>query len=45
MVVSKLDTADVVGQYPSISHDTRIQAVYEKLEERADKKNPSTDLV
>ena len=40
-----LVTADVVGLYPSIPYDTGLQALYEKLEERADKKIPSTDLV
>ena len=38
-------TADVVGLYPSNSHDACLQALYEKLEERTDKKIPSTDLV
>ena len=40
-----LVTADVVGLYRSITHDTGLQALYEKLEERADKKILSTDLV
>ena len=40
-----LVTADVVGLYPSIPHDAGLQALYEKLEERADKKISSTDLV
>ena len=38
-------TADVVGLYPSIPHDDGLQALYEKLEERTDKRVPSTDLV
>ena len=28
----------VVGLYPSIPHDDGLQALYEKLEERTDKK-------
>ena len=40
-----LITADVVGLYPSIPHDTGLQVLYGKLEERADKKISSTDLV
>ena len=40
-----LVTADVVGLYPSISHNAGLQALYEKLEEKADKKIPLTDLV
>ena len=38
-------TADVVGLYPSIPHNAGLQALYEKLEEKADKKIPLTDLV
>ena len=33
-----LVTANVVDLNPSISHDAGLQALYEKLEERADKK-------
>ena len=33
-----------MGLYPSILHDTGLQALYEKLEERTDKKIPSTYL-
>ena len=33
-----LATVDVVGLHPSIPHNTGLQALYEKLEERADKK-------
>ena len=33
-----LVTADVVGLYPSIPHDTGLQALHEKLEESRDKK-------
>ena len=40
-----LVTADVVGLYPSIPHDAGLKALYEKLEERSDKKVPSADLV
>ena len=40
-----LVTVDVVGLYPSIPHDAGLQVLYEKLEERTDKKIPSTDLV
>ena len=40
-----LVTADVVGLYPSIPHDAGLQDLYEKLEERADEKIPSTNLV
>ena len=40
-----LVTADVVGLYPSILHDIGLKALYEKLEERLDKKIPSADLV
>ena len=31
-------TVDVVGLYPSVPHDAGLQALYEKLEERRDKK-------
>ena len=31
--------------YPSIHHDAGLKALYEKLEERSDKKLPSADLV
>ena len=34
-----------MGLYPSIHHGTGLQALYEKLEESADKKISSTDLV
>ena len=40
-----LVTADFVGPYPSISHDAGLRALYEKLEEKTDKKIQSTDLV
>ena len=40
-----LVTADLVGLYPSIAHDACLQALYEKSEEREDKKIPSTGLV
>ena len=40
-----LVTADVVGLYPSIPHDAGLKALYEKLEERTEKKIPSVDLV
>ena len=40
-----LVTADIVDLYPSIIHDPGIQVLYEKLEERTDKKIPSTELV
>ena len=40
-----LVTSDVVGLYPSIPHEVGLQTLYEKLEERANKKIPSTDLV
>ena len=40
-----LVTADVVGLHPSIPHDAGLKALYEKLEERSDKKVPSADLV
>ena len=31
-------TADVVGLHPSIPHDAGLKGLYEKLEERLDKK-------
>ena len=34
-----------MGLYPSIPHNAGLQALYEKLEEKADKKIPLTDLV
>ena len=34
-----------MGLYHSIPHDAGLQALYEKLEERADKKISSNDLV
>ena len=37
--------ADVVDLYPSIPHEAGFQALYEKLEERAEKKISSSDLV
>ena len=37
--------ADVVGPYPSIPHEAGLKHVYEKLEERVEKKIPSSDLV
>ena len=40
-----LVTADVVGLHPSISHNPGLQALYEKLEEKAGKKISSTDLI
>ena len=40
-----LVTTDAVGLYPSIPHNACIQALYDNLEERTDKKIPSTDLV
>ena len=39
-----LVAADVVGLYPSIPHDAELKALYEKLEERSDKRIPSADL-
>ena len=45
MAISRLITADVVGLYPRIHHNTGLQALYEKLKERTDKKIPSIDLV
>ena len=38
-------TADVVGLYPSIPYEAGLEALYEKLEERVEKKIPSSDLV
>ena len=40
-----LVTADVVGLYPSIPHNAGVKALYEKLDERSNKKVPSADLV
>ena len=40
-----LVTADVVGLYPRIPHDVGFKALYEKLQERSDKKVSSADLV
>ena len=40
-----LVTADVVGLYRSISHDAGLKALNEKLENRVEKKIPSSDLV
>ena len=40
-----LVTAHVVGLYHSIPHVVGLKALYEKLEERTDKKVPSADLV
>ena len=40
-----LVTADVVGLYPRIPHDVGLKALYEKLQERSDKKVSSADLV
>ena len=37
--------AEVVGIYPSIPHNAGLRDLYKKLEERTDKKIPSTDLV
>ena len=34
-----------MGLYPGIPHDTGLRALYEKLEERSDRKVPSADLV
>ena len=42
---SILVTADVVGLYPSIPHQGGLKALFEKLEERQDKKIPSNELV
>ena len=40
-----LVTADVVGLYPSIPHDTGLKALHEKLEERNDESVSTADLV
>ena len=40
-----LVTANVVGLYPSIARDAGLQVLYEKSEERTDKKILYTDLV
>ena len=40
-----LVTADVVGLYPSIPHKAGLEALYKKLQERVEKKIPSSDLV
>ena len=40
-----LVTADVLGLYLSIPHPSGLQALYKKLEERVQKKIPSSDLV
>ena len=40
-----LVTVDVVGLYPRIPHDNGLQALYDKLEERTDKKILSSNLV
>ena len=40
-----LVTANVVGLYPSIPHEAGLEALYEKLEERVEKKIPSSDLL
>ena len=40
-----LVTADVVGLYASIPHEAGLEALYEKLKERVEKKIPSLDLV
>ena len=42
---SILVNAEVVGIHPSIPHNAGLQDLYKKLEERTDKKIPSTDLV
>ena len=34
-----------MGLYSGIPHDTGLRALYEKLEERSDRKVPSADLV
>ena len=34
-----------MGLYPGIPHDTGLRVLYEKLEERSDRKVPSADLV
>ena len=40
-----LVTVDVVGLYPSISHEAGLKALYEKLEGREGRKIPLSDLV
>ena len=40
-----LVTTYVVGLYPSIPHEASLEALYEKLEERVEKKIPSSHLV
>ena len=40
-----LVTADVVGFYPSISHEGRYKALHEKFEERNDESVSKADLV
>ena len=40
-----LVTADFVGLYPSILHDSGLKALNKKLEERSDEKLLSADLV
>ena len=40
-----LVTGDVVSLYPSIPHERGLEAMYEKLEERVEKKIPSSNLV
>ena len=41
----RLVTADVVGLYPSITHETCLKALNEKLEEKVEKQIPSSDFV
>ena len=38
-------TTDVVGLYPSIPYDVNLEALFEKFDERMEKKIPSSDLV
>ena len=40
-----LVTADVVGLYPSISHNVGLRALKEALDKREQKKSPTKDLV
>ena len=40
-----LITADVLSLYPSISYGAGLEALYEKLEEKVEKKFTSSDLV
>ena len=40
-----LVTVDLVGLYSSIVHEAGLEALYEKLEERAEKRIPFSDLV